>query len=235
MGDFAKDTEPQGAQGRYSAELSRDWEIWGPNGGYLAAIALRAAGCEAAIARPASFAAHYLRVPAFIATLTMLFIGRGLVLGLTGGQNIGFAAKQDDPLFVLGVNNALGFNNQVVLFAVVAVIGGFVLARTRWGYETYAVGGNALAAGGLRPEDAARLEPWARLWHAWVSAAFVRSYLEAAGPAPFLPRDRADLGLLLDFYLLKRCVNELRAELTTRPARAAVPLRGLRQLLQPKE
>ena len=35
----------------------------------------------------------YLRVPAFIATLTMLFIGRGLVLGLTGGQNIGFAAK----------------------------------------------------------------------------------------------------------------------------------------------
>jgi acyl-CoA thioesterase len=65
VGDFAKDTEPQGAQGRYSAELSRDWEIWGPNGGYLAAIALRAAGCEAAIARPASFAAHYLRVPAF--------------------------------------------------------------------------------------------------------------------------------------------------------------------------
>ncbi|MGE0117494.1 MAG: ABC transporter permease [Dongiaceae bacterium] len=89
----------------------------------------------------------YLRVPAFIATLTMLFIGRGLVLGLTGGQNIGFAAKQDDPFFVLGINNALGFNNQVVLFAMVAVIGGFVLARTRWGYETYAVGGNALAAG----------------------------------------------------------------------------------------
>ncbi len=89
----------------------------------------------------------YLRVPAFIATLTMLFVGRGLVLGLTGGQNIGFAAKQADPFFALGVANGLGFNNQILAFAIVALVGGFVLARTRWGYETYAVGGNLLAAG----------------------------------------------------------------------------------------
>jgi len=89
----------------------------------------------------------YLRVPAFIATLTMLFIGRGLVLGLTGGQNIGFAAKGGDPFFLLGVNNALGFNNQIILFVIVAIIGGLVLAYTRWGYETYATGGNTLASG----------------------------------------------------------------------------------------
>src|SRR6202008_1070108 len=88
-----------------------------------------------------------LRVPAFIATLTMLFIGRGLVLGLTGGQNIGFAAKGGRAFFIVGASNAFGFNNQVIVFAVVALIGGFVLARTRWGYETYATGGNALAAG----------------------------------------------------------------------------------------
>src|SRR5437667_3178720 len=66
----------------------------------------------------------YLRVPAFIATLTMLFIGRGLVLGLTGGQNIGFAAKQADPFFTLGITNGLGFNNQIIVFAIVAIIGG---------------------------------------------------------------------------------------------------------------
>ena len=89
----------------------------------------------------------YLRVPAFIATLTMLFIGRGLVLGLTGGQNIGFAAKGGDPFFLLGVNNTLGFNNQIILFVIVAIIGGLVLAYTRWGYETYATGGNTLASG----------------------------------------------------------------------------------------
>src|SRR5882724_3854487 len=74
----------------------------------------------------------YLRVPAFIATLTMLFIGRGLVLGLTGGQNIGFAAKDSSVFFIVGATNSLGFNNQVIVFALVAILGGFVLARTRW-------------------------------------------------------------------------------------------------------
>jgi ribose transport system permease protein len=89
----------------------------------------------------------YLRVPSFIATLTMLFVGRGLVLGLTGGQNIAFASKGDDPFFLLGASNALGFNNQVLMFVLVAIIGGVILAYTRWGYETYATGGNALATG----------------------------------------------------------------------------------------
>src|SRR5262245_1375677 len=89
----------------------------------------------------------YLRVPAFIATLTMLFIGRGLVLGLTGGQNIGFAAKGTDPFFVLGRSTDFGFNNQIILFVIVAIIGGIILAYTRWGYETYATGGNQLASG----------------------------------------------------------------------------------------
>ena len=35
------------------------------------------------------------------------------------------------------------------MFLIVALIGGVILARTRWGYETYAIGGN-LAAANLR-------------------------------------------------------------------------------------
>jgi acyl-CoA thioesterase II len=49
----------------YVACLSKDWEIWGPNGGYLATIALRAAGAVAQIKRPASFYCHFLSSPAF--------------------------------------------------------------------------------------------------------------------------------------------------------------------------
>jgi acyl-CoA thioesterase-2 len=45
--------------------LSRAWEIWGPNGGYLAAIALRAASMRAEIRQPASFYCHFLRSPDF--------------------------------------------------------------------------------------------------------------------------------------------------------------------------
>src|ERR1700678_2069069 len=50
---------------RYSARLSEDWEIWGPNGGYLATIALRAAGEVAQIQQPASFYCHFLSSPVF--------------------------------------------------------------------------------------------------------------------------------------------------------------------------
>src|SRR5882672_5576315 len=65
MGDLAVDTKVTGSVGRYSARLSRDWEIWGPNGGYLASIALRAAGEHSRFGRPASIAGHFLGVAGF--------------------------------------------------------------------------------------------------------------------------------------------------------------------------
>ncbi|RUV45697.1 MULTISPECIES: ABC transporter permease [unclassified Mesorhizobium] len=89
-----------------------------------------------------------LKVPAFIATLTTLLIGRGFVLALTHGQAIYYPGKaKEAPLFFhLGETNVFGFNNQIAIFAVVAVIGAYVLANTRWGYETFATGGNEQAA-----------------------------------------------------------------------------------------
>ena len=65
MGDLALDTKVTGSVGRYSARLSRDWEIWGPNGGYIAAIALRAAGEHSRFGRPVSIAGHFLGVAGF--------------------------------------------------------------------------------------------------------------------------------------------------------------------------
>ncbi len=90
----------------------------------------------------------FLRVPAFIATLTMLLIGRGIVLGLTGGRSILFPIKARDYewFFQLGESNALGFNNQILICFIVVAIGAIVLAKTRWGYETLATGGNEQAA-----------------------------------------------------------------------------------------
>jgi acyl-CoA thioesterase II len=49
----------------FTAMVHPDWEIWGPEGGYVAAIALRAAGAVSPFARPASFFCHYLSVAAF--------------------------------------------------------------------------------------------------------------------------------------------------------------------------
>ncbi len=90
----------------------------------------------------------FLRVPAFIATLTMLFIGRGFILGLTGGQSILYPIKARDYqwFFNLGETNAWGFNNQIFIALAAVAIGAVVLAKTRWGYETFATGGNEQAA-----------------------------------------------------------------------------------------
>ena len=66
MGDLAADTAVEAlGDGRYRGVLSRDWEIWGPMGGYLASFALRAAGGESRFLRPASLFCHYLHVAAF--------------------------------------------------------------------------------------------------------------------------------------------------------------------------
>jgi acyl-CoA thioesterase II len=71
-------TRLEGDAGRYSIQLSDEWEIWGPSGGYLAAIALRAAGHCAEIPRPASFYCHFLSSPAFDEVeLTVELLKRG--------------------------------------------------------------------------------------------------------------------------------------------------------------
>jgi len=94
------------------------------------------------------FVVTILEVPAFIATLTLLFIGRGVILGLTGGKNIAFELKADeyDRFFSIGGINTFGFNNQIIIFVVVAAIGAVALAYTTFGWTTYATGGNEQAA-----------------------------------------------------------------------------------------
>jgi acyl-CoA thioesterase-2 len=66
VGDLAKDTAvTRVGEGRYTATLSAAWEIWGPMGGYIASVALRAAGAESPFARPASYFCQYLGVASF--------------------------------------------------------------------------------------------------------------------------------------------------------------------------
>lgn len=72
MGDLAADTEltPTG-DGSFTRLLHRDWEIWGPNGGYMAALALRAAGAHCGRARPANATVHFLGVAGFDEPVTI--------------------------------------------------------------------------------------------------------------------------------------------------------------------
>jgi acyl-CoA thioesterase len=68
MADFLRDTHVESvpdAPGRFRASLSPHWAVWGPNGGYVAAIALRAAMRQSRLPRPASFHCHFLGVGEF--------------------------------------------------------------------------------------------------------------------------------------------------------------------------
>ena len=63
-----------------------------------------------------------------------------------------------------------------------------------------------------------------------MSAAFLRSYLEASRDGKFLPTDPKRLETLLSAYLLEKALYELRYELNNRPDWVNIPLEGILHL-----
>jgi acyl-CoA thioesterase II len=90
-GDLGRDTAVQGGDGNYTAAFSRDWEIWGPMGGYVAATALRAAGAHSRFDRPASLVGHFLGVADFdevqLTTRTLRAASRAESIAVSMTQN----------------------------------------------------------------------------------------------------------------------------------------------------
>jgi maltose alpha-D-glucosyltransferase/alpha-amylase len=83
------------------------------------------------------------------------------------------------------------------------------------------------AATATRHEDVERLAPWADVWETWVSAAYLRAYLNATHGAPFLPSRIADVEALLQLFSLDKALYELGYELNNRPDWVHIPLAGL--------
>lgn len=63
--DLDTATALTGAGGKFEVKLSDRWQLWGPSGGYLSAIALRAAGEISKLTRPVSYYCHFLKSPRF--------------------------------------------------------------------------------------------------------------------------------------------------------------------------
>ncbi|MBA3463185.1 MAG: maltose alpha-D-glucosyltransferase [Deltaproteobacteria bacterium] len=93
----------------------------------------------------------------------------------------------------------------------------------------------ALREGRHRPEDIGRLEAWARAWSSWVSSAFLGGYLDVARGSRVVPKSEGDLELLLEFFLLEKCVYEIGYELNNRPEWVEIPIRALIELLGVKQ
>jgi acyl-CoA thioesterase len=65
VADFELDTRVEGGAGAYHARLQPAWSVWLPHGGYMIAVALRAAAAHTMFPRPLSLACHFLNVPSF--------------------------------------------------------------------------------------------------------------------------------------------------------------------------
>ncbi|NTF09485.1 ABC transporter permease [Agrobacterium rubi] len=92
----------------------------------------------------------YLRVPAFVASLGVLYVARGIALLMTNGltyNNLGGRPELGNTGFDwLGFNRLAGIPIGVIVLAVLAIFCGIVLSRTAFGRWLYASGGNERAA-----------------------------------------------------------------------------------------
>ncbi|MDB6124137.1 MAG: trehalose synthase [Pedosphaera sp.] len=86
--------------------------------------------------------------------------------------------------------------------------------------------------GTFHAEDLTQLAPWKRFWHGWISAKFLKSYLDVTRETNLLPHSKEELAILLEAHLLERTAFEMAYELEHRPDWLKIPLEAILQLLE---
>jgi maltose alpha-D-glucosyltransferase/alpha-amylase len=86
--------------------------------------------------------------------------------------------------------------------------------------------------GTIQEQELPQLEPWTSFWYRWVSAVFLRAYLEVVKATDLLPQDAAQLEILLEAQLFEKAIYEVGYELNNRPNWVKIPLRGILGLLE---
>lgn len=84
---------------------------------------------------------------------------------------------------------------------------------------------------GHTPEEIKKLEPFAALWIHYVSGLFMRSYLDTVKGQSFIPKEKEDLKVMLETYLLEKAIYSLNYELRKRPQWLIVPVRIIKGIL----
>jgi maltose alpha-D-glucosyltransferase/alpha-amylase len=97
---------------------------------------------------------------------------------------------------------------------------------------SYAAHAGLFAHAATRPGELQRLEPWARIWQTWATAAFLRAYFATAGRALFVPAAPSQRDGLLELFVLGKALYELNYELNNRPHWVRIPLWGILEMLR---
>jgi len=101
-----------------------------------------------------------LRIPSFMASLALGFVGTGLAMLMTGGDRI----RIEDPAFrALLTTRWLDFPVMIYVAGLFLLLGWFIQSRTTLGRNLYAVGGGEDLAHGSGL-NVARVRSWASCW-----------------------------------------------------------------------
>lgn len=121
-----------------------------PTLAFLASIGM---GCGIGFAN--GFLSTKARMPAFIVTLGTMQLFRSVAYGISGGQSISAFPEQSLNSWVFQMGGNIGpIPVQVIIMGVMFVIAHVVMTKTKFGFDTYATGGNKRGAmlGGINTD-----------------------------------------------------------------------------------
>jgi maltose alpha-D-glucosyltransferase/alpha-amylase len=76
------------------------------------------------------------------------------------------------------------------------------------------------------------IKPWGEIWYKLVAGIFLKSYIDTARDAPFIPNKSEELDTLLRAFLLEKAVYELGYEMNNRPDWVIIPIEGINNILE---
>jgi len=88
-----------------------------------------------------------------------------------------------------------------------------------------------VAEAGVDAETYAVLVGWANAIHAWLSASFLRGYLETVTGSSIVPADPVHVRRLLDALIIEKAAYELEYEVNNRPDWIIIPIHGILSVL----
>jgi maltose alpha-D-glucosyltransferase/alpha-amylase len=84
-----------------------------------------------------------------------------------------------------------------------------------------------VAEAGIADGASSVLHEWANAIYVWLSAAFLKGYLETVGDTSAVPSDPEHVRLLLDALVVEKAAYELEYEVNNRPDWVEIPLQGI--------
>ncbi|MCU7551193.1 maltose alpha-D-glucosyltransferase [Chitinophagaceae bacterium LB-8] len=83
----------------------------------------------------------------------------------------------------------------------------------------------------IQKDDVQQILPFAGLWAHYMGGFFVKAYLQTVQDSTFIPKEKEDLEMLLQTYLLEKSLLELNYNINNNPDKIIAPIRIIKSIL----